>query len=148
MSCSRSNLETDEVLESNYPCSISSRRSKSGRPDFGVFETCPVLKRPVFRRRSEIRTISSGYRTSGSFQSQPPAIGRPVPIVFNRTSDSRNRLKTGYNVRISDVRLETIETSEIRTLYPVIGRLYSIGRPITGQYCPVIGRLYKSEIRR
>ena len=74
---------------------------------------------------TEIRTILSGYRTSGSFQSQPPAIGRPVPIVFNRTSDTTGskpvlvlvvrlktsdivsnrteRLKTGHYIRFSDV---------------------------------------------
>ena len=52
---------------------------KSGRPVFGIFETCPVVKLSGFQTLSEIRTILSGYRTSGSFQSQPPAIGRPVP---------------------------------------------------------------------
>ena len=107
-----------------------SRAPKSGRPDFGAFENPPVPKRPVFRCSFDNRTILSGYWTSGSFQFQRPVIGRPVPTVFNRTSDSRkpditsgfqtfqiqNQFQTGSKPVpnwfgtgfVSDVRLKTV----------------------------------------
>ena len=43
-----------------------SKRLKSRRPDFGVFENRPVPKQSRFQTVSEIRTLSSGFRTFGS----------------------------------------------------------------------------------
>ena len=42
-----------------------SRCPKTGRPDFGVFEKCPVVKSSRFQTLSEIGTILSGFRTFG-----------------------------------------------------------------------------------
>ena len=102
-------------------------------------------------RLSDVRSISiciSGYRTSGSNRLQPD-------------NQYQNRFGTGF---VSDVRLETFQTfltSENR-FQPVsepgcpVGsnwnrmsnnrrlKLLSTGRPITGQYCPVIRRCLKS----
>ena len=81
-----------------------SQRPKTGCPVFGAFHLCPVPKMSGFQTLSINRTNLSGYRTSGSIQSQPPAIGRPVPIVFNRTSDTTgsklvpNRFRTGFGI--------------------------------------------------
>ena len=54
-----------------------SRRPKSGRPDFGILETCPVPK-------------SSGYRTSGPFTVTMSRFRMPE-------SQSTERSKSGHN---------------------------------------------------
>ena len=109
-----------ECPDFKRPNSNYSQRPKTGCPDFGIFESCLVPKRPDFRCWSEIRTILSGYRTSGWIQFVCPVIARPV------------------------------QTSEIRTIlsgFRMFGQLYrpkpvwtsgqnSIGRPITGHKCP------------
>ena len=91
-----------------------SRCPKSGRPDFGVFENCPVLKRPVFERSFDNRTILSGYRTSGSYlymlQTGRYWTGRPItghkhPVIGRLLY--LKRLKTGYNVQIDQNRFQT-----------------------------------------
>ena len=81
-----------------------SRCLKSGRPDFGVFETCPVVKTSGFQTLSEIRTLSSGSN----------ALNKGNRTISNRTSENRTFcpvfrhyknplcLKTGHSVRISD----------------------------------------------
>ena len=86
-----------------------SRCLKSGRPDFGVFETCPVVKTSGFQTLSEIRTLSSGFQTSGS-----NALNKGNRTISNRTSENRTFcpvfrhyknpmcLKTGHSGRISD----------------------------------------------
>ena len=51
-----------------------SQRPKTGRPDFGVFEKRPVLNSSGFQTLSEIRTFSSGYRTSGSIALYEPDV--------------------------------------------------------------------------
>ena len=120
--------------------SIYSRCSKSGRPDFGVFRSCPVPKRPDFRSSSEIRTLLSGYRTSGSFQFVCPVIGPPVPIASNQTSDSRNRFQTGLEpvlVGLDDWnRFQTGFGSKSGQYCPDFRRLRYSKRPITGHLCP------------
>ena len=72
-------------------CMMYSKRPKSGRPDFGVFEKRPVPKRPVFRRSFENRTFISGFQTSGSIYFRSPVIGRPVLTSDNRTFSFENR---------------------------------------------------------
>ena len=107
------------------------RRPKTGRPVFGVFEKRPVVKHSGFQTLSTNRTKTSGYRTSGSFQSHPPAIGRPVPIPFNRTSDSRNRFQTG----LEPVLVDSDNWNQFQTGFGSKSR----------QYCPDFRRLRYSK---
>ena len=115
-----------------------SQRPKTGRPDFGVLESCQVPKRPDFRHSSEIRTILSGYRTSGWIQFVCPVIGRPVQTSeiqtilsgfrtfgqFCRPKPVQNRFGTGFgrfgrlepDIRNPDDVKWMNRTSEIRTI--------------------------------
>ena len=94
-------------LDFGHP--LYSRCLKSGRPDFGVFKTCPVVKTSGFQMLSEIRTLSAGFQTSSS-----NALNKGNRTISNRTSENRTFcpvfrhyenpmcLKTGHSVRISD----------------------------------------------
>ena len=73
-----------------------SERSKSGRPDFSVFEKRPVVNPSGFQTTSEIQMISSSYRTSGPFTSQRPDFECPVP---NRPKPVWNRFQTGFGLK-------------------------------------------------
>ena len=46
---------------------VDSKCLKSERSDFGIFEKCSIPKWFGFRTVSEIRTISFGFQTFGSF---------------------------------------------------------------------------------
>ena len=88
-----------------------------------------------------------GYRKSGPFQFVCPVIGRPVPIASNRTSDSQNWFGTGskpVSALVSDVWLETISDVSNRNTSTKTGLepVSALERLKSGQYCPVIGRLY------
>ena len=62
------NLNTSNWMLGQTVLYIYSECLKSGRPDFGVFHFCPVVK-------------SSGFRTSGPFTLQCPDFECPVPNV-------------------------------------------------------------------
>ena len=72
-------------------CHTYSECLKSGRPDFGIFRSCPVVKSSGFRISSENRTFIYGFRTSGFIYFRSPVIGRPVPNRRNRPKPVRNR---------------------------------------------------------
>ena len=81
---------------------IYSERPKSGRPDFGVFEKCLVVKSSGFQTTSGNRTILSRYRTSGSNCIQPDnQVPKPVLVLVVRLEMSKiisnrtERLKSG-----------------------------------------------------
>ena len=91
-----------------------------GHLAFGQYSVAPKTGRPVWHINvSGFRT--SGFRTSGSIQLYP---------VFRRY------LKTGYNVRFSDVC--TNYMSENRTVYPV----FRHSKPVPNRF------LYEPDVRK
>ena len=126
---------------------LYSNAPKSGRPDFGAFRSCPVLKRPDFERSFDNRTILSGFRTFGQLYRQTGS--KPVLNRFGTGSEPYCRYNCP-NVRNPDV-ISGFQTtpiarmSENRTLYPVFRRLRYSKRPITGHLCPDFRRLRYSK---
>ena len=92
---------------------------KSGRPDFGVFESCPVVKSSGFQTTSESRTVWE-------------------PEAFRKRRNPDVLFSDVYctvTVRNPDVRISALSKTLRFVICPAFRHCL-----LTGQYCPVIGR--------